>query len=134
MPDSTDRLPDGLVYALYQQGQGRLAAGNPGGAAEILELAIEHEPGNASLHETLARAYFGAARVGKARDEFLRALELQPSNAYAHFGAGRCFEREGHLPEAAKHLKLACALARNPDYAEALQRVLGRMAEQRDAS
>ncbi len=115
------------IYELYQQGRSRLASGNPGGAAEVLELAVEHEPAKASLHETLGRAYFASARVRKARAAFERALELQPTDDYAHFGVGRCHEREGSPRAAAKHYKLALALADRPDYASALQRVQARL-------
>lgn len=111
------------VYSLYQQARQRLASGNPGGAAEVLELAIQHEPSKASLHEALGRAYFASSRVAKARAEFAATLEIDPTNPYAHFGIGRCYEREGLLAEAAKHYKLACALADNPDYSAALSRV-----------
>jgi tetratricopeptide (TPR) repeat protein len=121
--------PEGMVYALYQQGQERLHGGNPTGAVEVLELAVEREPDKASLHEALARAYFATARVGRAREEFAVALELDPSNPYAHFGLGRCFEREGRLPDAAKHLKIACALSDRAEYQSALDRVAARMAD-----
>ena len=49
MSDSAE--PD-LVYSLYQQGRQRLDGGDPGGAAEVLELAVAREPAMASLHET----------------------------------------------------------------------------------
>lgn len=117
------------VYALYQHARSHLAEGNPRGAAEVLELAVEEEPATASLHETLGRAYFASARVDSARAEFEHALELDPSDAYAHFGVGRCFERQGRLAEAAKHFKLACALADRRDYREALARVRERLGE-----
>lgn len=119
--------PRADVYALYQQAQSRLADGNARGAAEVLELAVEHEPHKASLHETLGRAYFASARVERARAEFARALEIDPSDPYAHFGVGRCYERQGRLPDAAKHFKLACALADRDDYREALTRVQQRL-------
>ena len=118
---------DAGVYDLYQQGRRRLDGGNPGAAAEVLELAVEREPQSASLHETLGRAYFASARIAKARAEFEEALALDPSDAYAHFGVGRCHERGGALLEAAKHYKLACALTDRAEYAAALRRVLARL-------
>ncbi|MDQ3451925.1 MAG: tetratricopeptide repeat protein [Actinomycetota bacterium] len=124
---SSEAVGHELVYSLYQQGRQRLDGGDPGGAAEVLELAVAHEPTKASLHETLGRAYFASSRVAAARAEFEQALRIDPSDAYAHFGVGRCFERENRLPQAAKHLKLACALADNADYRAALDRVLGRL-------
>jgi tetratricopeptide (TPR) repeat protein len=120
---------DELVYRLYQQGSQRLADGKPAAAAEVLELAIEHEPAKASLRETLGRAYFATARLDAAREEFEQALTLDPSDDYAHFGVGRCFERQGRLRDAAKHYKLACALADREDYRSALSRVTGRLGE-----
>lgn len=120
------------IYELYQQGRSRLERGNPGAAAEVLELAIEHEPSNASLQETLGRAYFATARLRKAREAFENALGIDPTDHYAHFGVGRCHEREGALRAAAKHYKLAAALADRVDYATALQRVQGRL-DQQDA-
>lgn len=115
------------VYALYQHARSRLARGNASGAVEVLELAVQQEPRKASLRETLGRAYFASARVDRARAEFEQALDIDPSDAYAHFGVGRCFERQGRLPDAAKHFKLACALADRKPYRDALVRVQHRL-------
>lgn len=120
-------LPDDTTYALYQQGNDRLRRGNPGGAAEVLELAVQQAPEQASLHEALGRAYFAGSRLAAARRQFERAVELDPSDDYAHFLLGRTLERQGLLEEAAKHLKLACALAPKEDYRSARDRVLQRM-------
>lgn len=116
-----------LVYDLYREGCSRLSAGQPGAAAEILELAVEREPENASLREALGRAYLASARLRRARQQFERAVEMDPSDAYAHFGVGRCFEREGRLTDAAKHYKLACALSPRSDYSDGLRRVQTRL-------
>ncbi|MDP8971283.1 MAG: tetratricopeptide repeat protein [Actinomycetota bacterium] len=120
-----DQPGDQGVYALYQQARSRLDGGQPHAAAEVLELAVQREPGKASLLEALGRAYFATARVDRARAEFEAALRIDPSNDYAHYGVGRCFERQGRLPDAAKHYKLACALADRVEYRVALTRVLG---------
>ena len=118
---------DELVWSLYQQGRARLKDGQPSAAAEVLELAVEREPEKASLREALGRAYFASARLERARREFERALDLNPSDDYAHFGLGRCLERQGRLPDAAKHLKLAVAMRDRADYRTALGRVLARL-------
>ena len=115
------------VYEWYQEGCRRLEAGDPHGAAEILELAVEREPEKASLRETLARAYFATSRVRRARDEFSEALALDPTDDYAHFGGGRCHERLGDLRAAAKYFRLACAMAPKRDYQDALARVETRL-------
>lgn len=119
-------MNDELVYRLYEQGRSRLEAGDPVGAAEVLELAVEYEPDKASLREALARAYFAAARVDPARAEFERVVAIDPSDSYAHFGLGRCFERQGRLRQAAKHMKLACALSTRWEYRRGLARVQAR--------
>lgn len=124
---------DDGVYQLYQEGQRRLGGGDPRGAAEALEQAVEREPEKASLHETLGRAYFASSRVQKARQEFERAVELEPSNDYAHYLLGRCFERQGALSAAAKHYKIACVLVERADYRDALDRVRRRTAASEDA-
>lgn len=128
----TDHESDDQVYALYQQGRSRLANGNPHGAAAALEEALaqqaaDQQPEKASLHETLGRAYFASSQIQRARAEFERALELDPSNDFAHFSIGRCYERQGRLGDAAKHFKIANALADRPLYQAALIRVLARL-------
>lgn len=122
-PDVSQDPDAELVYDLYRQGHQRLEVGDAVGAAEVLELAAEREPGKASLHEALGRAYFASSRVARARGAFVRALELDPTDHYAHFGVGRCYEREGRRAEAATYYKLANVLAPKPDYADALARV-----------
>ena len=119
---------DGGVYALYEQGRRRLADGNPHGAVEVLEAAVASEPEKASLHETLGRAYFAVSQIQRARAAFECALEIDPSDHYAHYGVGRCFERQNRLSDAAKHFKIANALADRAEYQAALARVRNRLA------
>ncbi len=128
----TTQEPQDRVYTLYQQGHRRLAAGNPHGAAAALEEALaqqaaDDQPHKASIHEALGRAYFASSQIQRARAEFERALELDPSSDYAHFSIGRCYERQGRLGDAAKHFKIANALADHEFYKAALERVLSRL-------
>ena len=120
-------MTDELVYDLYEQGRRRLRRGQPRAAVEVLELAVAREPAKASLQETLGRAYFASAQVERARAAFARTVELDPTDDYAHFGLGRCLERLGRNADAAKHLKLACALAERREYRRALDRVHARL-------
>lgn len=118
------------VYELYREGCRRLDDGDPAGAIELLEQAVAIEPHKASLRETLARACFATSRIRRARREFEQVLVLDPSNAYAHFGLGRAYEREGHLRLAGKHFKLASALAARPLYRRAAERIARRVGDQ----
>ncbi len=128
----TEPPSENRVYALYQQGRTRLADGNPHGAAAALEEALaqqaaDHQPEKASLREELGRAYFASSQIQRARAEFERVLALDPSNDFAHFSTGRCYERQGRLEDAAKHYKIANALADRDMYQAALARVLARL-------
>jgi len=114
------------VYDLYLEGCRRLEDGDPAGAIDPLEQAVEREPDSASLREALARACFATSRIRRARSEFERAVAIDPSNAYAHYGLGRTYERQGRLMQAAKHFKLANALTPRPAYARAAERIARR--------
>jgi tetratricopeptide (TPR) repeat protein len=117
-----DRVPEQApeAYDAFQEGNRLLALGNPRAAAVALERARELAPGQASIHETLGRAYFRTARYPLARDEFALAIELDPVNDYAHFGLGLALARVGDLPAARRHLKLAVAMRPLDDYRAAL--------------
>ncbi|MGH8908945.1 MAG: tetratricopeptide repeat protein [Egibacteraceae bacterium] len=124
--------PDHRVYTLYQQGRSQLEEGDPLGAAAALEEALAQQSADrqaekASLHEVLGRAYFASSQIQRARAEFEHALALDPSNDYAHYSVGRCYERQGRLSDAAKHFKIANALADRGLYKTALTRVLTRL-------
>lgn len=111
------------VYDWYQRALGLLKSGDPHAAANLLEKAAESEPGKSSIHEALARAYFGSGRFGAALEQFSLVAELAPTNDYAHFGMGLCLGRLGRLREAVGHLRMANVMRPgNTDYEEALAR------------
>ena len=124
-------MDEGGVDGLLQRGQALLEQGDPRAAVEVLEEAVAVEPGRASLYEPLARALFATAQIGRARAAFEHMLELDPTDHYAHFGVGRCWERQGDLEQARTHFRLASALADRADYATALGRVEERLRRRR---
>ncbi|HXQ56246.1 MAG TPA: tetratricopeptide repeat protein, partial [Actinomycetes bacterium] len=66
----------------------------------------------------------GAGRPDAAAAEFTEALEIDPSNDYAHFGLGLCLARSGRRTRAVGHLRLAVAMRPELDtYRQALDRV-----------
>jgi Flp pilus assembly protein TadD len=112
------------AYDAFQEGNRLLASQNPHAAVIALERARDLEPDQGSVRETLARAYFRSGRFSQARDEFERAVEIEPVNDYAHFGLGLCLIRRGDRLGARRHLKLAVAMRPDhPDYRAALARV-----------
>ncbi len=114
-----DEQPD--AYEAFREGTRLLADGNAHAASVALERARTLEPAKASVRETLARAYYNSGRFGPAEHEFLAALDLDPSNDYAHFGVGLCRLRAGDRTAARAHLRLAAVMRPdNADYRRAL--------------
>jgi Flp pilus assembly protein TadD len=112
------------AYDAFQEGNRLLASENPHAAVIALERARDLEPDQASVRETLARAYFRSGRFAQASEEFERAVEIEPVNDYAHFGLGLCLIRRGDEVGARRHLKLAVAMRPDqPDYRAALAKV-----------
>jgi tetratricopeptide (TPR) repeat protein len=115
-------MSEAPAYDWFQRGMALLAAGDHHAAATLLERAAGAEPGKSSIHEGLARAYFGSGRFGRALEQFVLVLELAPANDYAHFGAGLCLGRLGRLREAVGELRMANVMRPgNKDYEDALR-------------
>jgi Flp pilus assembly protein TadD len=92
-----------------------------------LEQARDAAPGHGSVREALGRAYYGAGRTSAAEAEFAEALEIDPSNDYAHFGLGLCLARAGKRARAVGHLRLAVVMRPEVDsYRQALERIQGK--------
>ena len=112
------------TYELFQRGSELLAAGHAHQAVIALERARDAAPGHGSVREALGRAYYGAGRTSAAEAEFSEALEIDPSNDYAHFGLGLCLARGGKRDRAVGHLRLAVVMRPEVDtYRQALDRV-----------
>lgn len=66
----------------------RLQANDAHGAATILTALVEREPENALAWRTLGGAHQTLADYDMAAEAFLRAFELEPSNAYLLYNLG----------------------------------------------
>jgi len=107
-------------------------AGDPTGAARLLEPIIAAEPDNSAVRQLLARAYFQSAQLGRAEEQLRALLERDPSDHYAHHVLGRTLERVGRPNEALPHLRIAAAMrAGDEDYLTALRRVEDRVGSRR---
>jgi Flp pilus assembly protein TadD len=114
-------MDDTTAYQAFQKGTRLLHARNSHAAVVALERARDLEPDKGSIREALARAYFGTGRYVAAREEFSRAVEIDPVNDYALFGMGLCLLREGNRTGARRHLKLAVVMRPDrDDYRRAL--------------
>jgi tetratricopeptide (TPR) repeat protein len=117
-------MNDESTYALFLRGQALLAEGRYHQAAIVLGRARAKDPGKASIRETLARAYYSSGQLASAREEFEAAIEIDPTNDYAHFGLALCLERVGEITAARAHVKLAVAMRPDDDnYQRALARI-----------
>lgn len=115
------------LLAEFRRATQYFEAGDPGGAAKLLEPIVAAEPGNASVRQLLARAYFQSAQLVRAEEQLRALLELDPSDHYAHHVLGRTLERQGRPEEARRSLRIAAAMRPdNDDYQKALRRVEAR--------
>ncbi|WP_369199539.1 tetratricopeptide repeat protein [Streptomyces sp. PU-14G] len=96
-----------------------LEARDPRGAVDLLDGVIEEHPEHRGARLLRARAYFLAARLRSAEQEFQWVLEREPDNAFAHFALARTLQRAARDQEARGHFKLAAALNPRPDFVEA---------------
>lgn len=94
------------AYEAYQQGTWLLDTREFRQAAVALERAKALEPGKSSIREALGRAYLSSRAYTRAAAEFAAAVDLAPTDGYAHYGLARSLERLGD-PSAARHYRLA---------------------------
>ncbi|TDC81688.1 tetratricopeptide repeat protein [Micromonospora sp. KC606] len=116
------------LLADYRRATMFFEAGDPTGAARLLEPIVEAEPGNSSVRQLLARAYFQSAQLSRAEEQLRELVDRDPSDHYAHHVLGRTLERLNRYHDALRHLRIAAAMhSTNDDYATALRRVESRV-------
>jgi len=95
------------AYEAFTRGHALLRSRDFHQAAIALERARRLEPDKASVREALGRAYMGCREFDRAREEFEAAVELGPTDGYAHFGLAKALERLGDRKLAERHFMLA---------------------------
>lgn len=111
------------AYDLFKKGKKLSKEKNYLEAIMFLEKAKEIEPEKGSIREALARAYYNCGLYSSAKKNFERALDIDITNDYAHYGLGLCLMREGELNRAIGHLKMALAMRPNSKmYKETLEK------------
>ncbi|MBX7265117.1 tetratricopeptide repeat protein [Micromonospora sp. Llam7] len=112
------------LLAEYRRATLFFEAGDPSGAARLLEPIVEAEPDNAAVRQLLARAYFQSAQLGRAEEHLRELVDRNPSDHYAHHVLGRTLERLNRHTDALRHLRIAAAMhSSNDDYTTAVRRV-----------
>ena len=94
------------AYEAFRNGSWLLEAREYPQAVIALERAKALEPDKASIREALGRAYLASRAYRRAADEFLAAVEISPTDGYAHYGLARSLSRLGD-PLARRHYRLA---------------------------
>jgi len=95
------------AYDAFTRGHELLRSRDFHQAAIALQRARRLEPNKASVREALGRAYMGCREFDRAREEFEAAVELGPTDGYAHFGLAKALERLGDQKLAKRHFMLA---------------------------
>ena len=114
------------AYDLFTRGSSLLRSGDPHAAAVVLARAKLIEPEKASIREALGRALFMTGGATRARREFAKAVQLHPTDDYAHFALALACEKTGQSARARAHQKLALALEPGvAEYERALERLQG---------
>ena len=101
-------------------------AGDPIGAARLLEPIVEAEPGHTDVRLLLARAYYHSAQLGRAEKQLRVLVERNPTDHYARFVLGRTLERQNRPADALPQLRMAAAMHPSEEYEEAVTRVAAR--------
>lgn len=88
--------------------QAQLDAGQYATARDTLQQAIVVDAGNAEAHFLLGLTYFNLGDYTKARESFLKALELEPERAAAvHHNMGVLAYQTGEMETAVQEFKFA---------------------------
>ncbi|MFX0591502.1 tetratricopeptide repeat protein [Melissospora conviva] len=120
------------LLAEYRRAEMYFEAGDASSAARLLEPIVAAEPGNTSVRQLLARAYFQSAQLTRAEEQLRTLVDQNPADHYAHHVLGRTLERQNRPADALRHLRIAAAMyADNDDYRVALDRVQTRVGGRR---
>ncbi len=100
-------LPQGAEQARLLLGMSYYGTGQAAKAIPYLERAAEHEPANAELQLTLARAYLQANAFDKAREQFVRMLSINSDSAQVHLLLAEAYDGLGKTEDALAEFRLA---------------------------
>ncbi len=106
----------------------------PRAALDVLDPALELEPGNTGLRSLRAWAYLMRAQLQKAEEELRGLVEQNPGDDWARHALGRALERQSRYADALPHLRLAAAMSGDPEHEAAVLRVERRLAETGEVS
>lgn len=97
---------------LYNLGMCHSELGDPGKAAAILSECVKHYPNYSNAHVALGYAQAMLGRDAKAKDSFLRALEIDPANSYALRNLGGLYGKENNFDKSIECLEKSFSINR----------------------
>ena len=92
-------------------------------ALDVLEPALEQDPGNTGLRTLRAWAYLIRVQLKKAEAELRDLVEETPDDLWSRHALGRALERQSRFEEALPHLRLAYAMSGDIEHELAVLRV-----------
>ncbi|MDD5748421.1 MAG: tetratricopeptide repeat protein [Actinomycetota bacterium] len=104
------------TYSLLNLGRELLEGGELEEAALVLERARARDPRKGSILEVLGKAYFSFGEYRRAALRFSEAIEVDPTNDFAHYCLGLCMKKLGRNTDAGKHFKIAWYLRPRQEY------------------
>lgn len=107
----------------YRTAYDLLARRAPKEALEIVEPALEQDPGNTGLRCLRAWAFMIRAQLEKAEAELRSLLEHTPDDVWSRHALGRVLERQSRLEEALPHLRMAAVMSGDIEHEVAMLRV-----------
>jgi tetratricopeptide (TPR) repeat protein len=115
------------------KGRHALRAGENGQAAQLFTKVVEMQPDSAAAHFHLGRALFGLYKANSAREEYLKALELDPAHSGAILGLATLDENAGAYESAERRYREAAAKTDSPWPRRSLASLLGRIGRTEEA-
>ncbi|MFJ6662776.1 tetratricopeptide repeat protein [Streptomyces sp. NPDC091383] len=112
MKTTTETYYDhGTPAERWERAQAFFAAKDYAGAARVLAALVAEVPEQTGPRLLLARAYYHSAQLRRAEDQLRVIVARDPVEHYARLMLGRTLERQSRHEEAARHLRIASALA-----------------------
>jgi len=96
---------EAAAVALWQGDCGR----TPAEQVRLYELALQHDPGSALIHNQLGAALARADQLDRACEEFDRAIAILPTYAAPHTNKGLVLRRQQKWAEAEQEFRKAIA-------------------------
>lgn len=98
------------AYYHYKTGKNLSKKKNFLKAIMHFEKAKAIEPEKGSIRESLARAYYNCGFYVSAKKNFKKAIEIDATNDFAHYGLSMALIKIGRIKKAKGHIRIALSM------------------------